>query len=149
MDEQVESLPVHACAINGFLNGLQLTEVVAAADGAQCTRIAVARHTERFEPVRGVVEFDIFEPAQLGCGLVELELPEGKIEFEQGHAAADIVADKLGIEPVTACRHAHRAILARVEVGERSDRHHARQGRDIVELFFCRAFDPGRGGVET
>ena len=82
-------------------------------------------------------------------GLVDLELPQGKIEFEEGHAAADIVADKLRVDTVAACGHAHRAIFARVEVGERSDRHHARQGRDIEKLFFGRALDPGRGGVET
>src|SRR5215468_11057996 len=90
---------------------LQLAEVVATADGAE-GRIERCRRKTGF----GHRSLDVAPPrpierTQATGRLVNAKLANGKVELEQGHAAANVGADELRMNAVRQNAAADRAVL--------------------------------------
>ena len=163
VDQQAQSLAPQAqrrergLVVYG-VDGLQLREVVAAADRAERVVELGGRQTglgQRRDRVAvpGAVEVEAIGPA-VALGLAGLE-----VGAPQAHAAADVVADQVRVEPARADEGgADRAALAGVEVGHPERGAHARQLRGRLELRDRLTLDPrarrgddldGRGGCRV
>ncbi|MCY1495693.1 hypothetical protein D9M68_295980 [compost metagenome] len=86
MDQKIELLPVghtFRLVLEHFVHGLQLTEVVAAADGAEGLRAHVRRKIVLRQAGCHVAEIDLLQPAQLLGRLFDLEFAQRQGELEE------------------------------------------------------------------
>ena len=86
------ALPVERTCLSCVVHHLHFAEVVAAADRAERAGEIVAGHAQCFKTLSRIARLDLFQLAELIGRLFELELAERKVELEERHAAANVVA---------------------------------------------------------
>src|SRR5262245_32448707 len=79
---------------------LNLAEVVASTDRAECTIERSWRKTGIGHRLRNVALPRRIEDTEASGRLIEAKLANGNIELEEPHAAADVGADELRMNPI-------------------------------------------------
>jgi hypothetical protein len=131
-----------------FLDGLQLAEVVAAADAAKRGIKGSGGKAGIGQDAAGVAIPPLIERVQSVGQLVEPQLARCDIKLKQPHAAADVGADQLRVNAIRQNGAADGAIFAWMEIRHGRDRPDAGQPGDLLELKRGVTLDPGFGRGE-
>ena len=153
MDQDIGLVPVQP-RLRGrlrrkdFLDGLDLAEMVAAADAAERSIERRGVKTGVGQDTGDIAIPGLIERAQALGQLVEPQLARCDIEREQPHAAADVGADQLRMNPVGQNGATDGTIFAGMQIRHGGDRPDASQASDLFELKRGVALDPGFGRGE-
>src|SRR5215472_782595 len=128
--------PCLACDVRreDVLDRLEFAKVVAAADAAERSIEGARLQAGVCECALNIAFPGLAERVQTLGQLVESQLARADVEFEQTHAAADVGADQLRMNPVREDSAAHWAIFARMKVRHGRDGPDPRQCGDLLEL---------------
>lgn len=141
----VESGPRGYLRRKDFLDSLDFAEMIAAADATKRSiKYGAVKTSVRQDAVCFTLP-RLIERAQSVGQLVEPQLARCNIKLKQPHAAADVGADQLRVNPVRQNGAAHRAIFTWMEVRHGRDRLDSRQSGDVLELKRGVTLYPGFG----
>jgi hypothetical protein len=131
--------------LEDVLDGLDLAELVAAADAAEHSIEGGFPQADGRSGLTDVAVPGPIESVQPFRELVEAQLAMGDVQPEQAHAATDVGADQLRKDAIRQDRATDRAVLAGMKIRHRRHSVHAQQSGDLLELLGGVSLDPGPG----